>query len=200
VRHPRPVVLRQLFLGRIWGASPALVVDELPERLVLWLPPGVVTKRARGNLFGGWTLEDRVVSRRNGILRVKDPRADHAILHFWHEDGSFAGWYVNLESPFRPTAVGWDYEDHLLDLWLPADGAWRWLDEDELARAVELGLRTEEEARAARAAGERALRRLEAADPPARTGWEDWRPDPAWPLPELPRDWDASPDAPGAVR
>ena len=198
--QPRTVVLRQLFGGRIWGASPALAVEERPERLVLWLPPGVVTKRAAGDLFTGWRLEDRVVSRTNGILRVKEPDEDYAILHFWHDDGSFAGWYVNLESPFAATALGWDYEDHLLDVWLEAGGEARWLDEDELARAVELELMTDAQARAARAAGERALARLLAAEAPARTGWEDWRPDAAWRLPNLPRGWDASPRSPGAVR
>ncbi|MYU47459.1 DUF402 domain-containing protein, partial [Streptomyces sp. SID7803] len=25
-------------------------------------------------------------------------------------------------------------------------------------------------------------------------GWEDWRPDPAWRVPELPDDWDRRPD------
>jgi len=29
------------------------------------------------------------------------------------------------------------------------------------------------------------------ADPPWPTGWEAWRPDPSWPVPELPPGWDA---------
>jgi hypothetical protein len=165
------------------------VLEETPARLVLWLPPGVAGKRAEGDLFEGWTLHDRELRRRNGIIRVTEPGAGYSLLHFWHDDGSFAGWYVNLEAPLVRTPVGWDFEDHLLDVWLPADGGPEWLDEDELARAVELGLRSEADAAEARAAGERALARLLAAEPPARTGWEDWRPDPAWPLPALPADW-----------
>lgn len=199
-RRGEHVVLRQLFVGRIWNAMPAVVVEQTPERLVTWLPPGVVTKSPEGGLFDGWTLRDRLVRRPHGILRVKEPAEEWSLLHFWHEDGSFAGWYVNLEGPFLPTPIGWDYEDHLLDLWLEAEGKWEWLDEDELARAVELGLRSEEEARAARAAGERALARLLAAEPPDRTGLEAWRPDPAWALPALPPNWDAAREPPGALR
>lgn len=167
-----------------------VVVEESDERLVVWLPQGATMKRAEGDLFEDWRLHDRVVRRRNGILRVKEPEEPYSLLHFWEDDGSFAGWYANLEGPFLPTPLGWDYEDHLLDLWLPAGGGWEWLDEDELARAVKLGLRTRAEAAAAREAGERALARLLAVDPPARTGWEDWRPDGGWPLPELPAGWD----------
>jgi hypothetical protein len=58
-------------------------------------------------------------------------------------------------------------------------------DEDELAEQVELGCFTAEEAAAARAEGERVL-----AEWPFPTGWEDWRPDPSWPVPELPVVWD----------
>lgn len=193
-------VLRQLFGGRIWSVLPAVVVEDSVERLALWLPPGVVGKTASGDLFEGWTLADRTLERRNGILRVTEPGEAYSILHFWREDGSFAGWYVNLEQPLRRSSVGWDFEDELLDVWLEPGGSWRWLDEDELERAVELGLRSESEARAIRAAGERALEHLLGLQEPSRTGWEDWRPDPGWDLPALPGDWDAAPGAPRALR
>ena len=186
-------VLRQLHWGRIWSAFPAIVVDAEPRRLVTWLPPGVTTKAADGDLFEGWELTDRRLRRPRGVLRVTEHGAGYSLLHFWREDDSFAGWYLNLEGPLVESPVGWDYEDDLLDVWLAADGTWRWLDEDELRLAVELGLRSEEEARTIRAAGQRGLERLLAAEPPARTGWEDWRPDPGWPMPALPADWDAAP-------
>jgi hypothetical protein len=58
------------------------------------------------------------------------------------------------------------------------DGSWRWKDEDELADAVYAG-RVDEAA--VRTEAERVL-----AERPWPTGWEDFRPDPTWPIPELP--------------
>ena len=57
-------------------------------------------------------------------------------------------------------------------------------DEDDLARAIELGIMTAEEGRLAREEAERVIEEW-----PFPTGWEDWRPDPDWPLPALPEDW-----------
>jgi len=66
------------------------------------------------------------------------------------------------------------------------DGSWRWKDEDELAVAVEVGFFTAEQAASFRAEGERVI-----AEWPFATGWEDWQPDPSWPVPSLPADWEA---------
>jgi hypothetical protein len=55
---------------------------------------------------------------------------------------------------------------------------------------VEIGLFSAEQAKEFRAAGERALERIEAWSAPFNEGWEDWRPDPDWPLPEIPDGWD----------
>jgi hypothetical protein len=41
-----------------------------------------------------------------------------------------------------------------------------------------------------RQAGRRAVRTIEEWGAPFRDRWQDWRPDPAWPVPELPADWD----------
>jgi uncharacterized protein len=70
--------------------------------------------------------------------------------------------------------------DHQLDIWIYPDGRWEWKDEDDLAKSIEFGIFTAEEAAAVRAAGERVV-----AEWPFPTGWENWRPDPAWPLPAL---------------
>ena len=41
-----------------------------------------------------------------------------------------------------------------------------------------------------RAEGERAARRITRREPPFDDDWTAWRPDPAWPVPVLPRGWD----------
>jgi predicted RNA-binding protein associated with RNAse of E/G family len=104
--------------------------------------------------------------------------------------GRFSGLYVNLEDPWRETTLGFDSPDHLLDLVVDPDRSWRWKDEDHLAEAVEIGLFSLEQARAFRTEGERAIERIEAWSAPFDEGWENWLPDPAWPLPSLPNGWE----------
>jgi predicted RNA-binding protein associated with RNAse of E/G family len=107
----------------------------------------------------------------------------YALGHLWdHASHRFLDYYVNLQDPLRRSADGFDSLDHVLDV-VAADSTWRWKDEDEFADAVHLGLFSAAEAEAIRGAGERVIGRLAELLP---TGWEDWRPDPAWPLPGLP--------------
>ena len=80
-----------------------------------------------------------------------------------------------------------DSFDYQLDVVVGLDGTWHWKDEDEFALAVELGMYTAEQAAAIRAEGERVIAELPALLP---TGWEGWRPDPAWPPLVLPAKWD----------
>jgi predicted RNA-binding protein associated with RNAse of E/G family len=105
-------------------------------------------------------------------------------LLFWRADWTFRGWYVNLETNGR-TALGVDVHDHILDVWVTADGEVEWLDEDELAEGLELGAILPTTAAAARAEGERVLEEW-----PFPTGWEGWRPPPEWLPPTLPPGWD----------
>ncbi len=58
--------------------------------------------------------------------------ASHSVYVHWGRDGEFLGWYVNLEDPWRETALGFDTTDHLLDVWIDPDRTWRWKDEDHL--------------------------------------------------------------------
>ncbi len=125
-----------------------------------------------------------------GRLFLAGPEAAHSICPSWEADGSFAGWYVNLETPWRRTPVGFDTTDHVLDIWVLPDRSWRWKDEEELQEAVEAGLFTPQQAKAIRHEGERVLERVEAWTEPFNEGWEEWRPDSSWPMPSVPEGWD----------
>ncbi|MBA3402468.1 MAG: hypothetical protein H0U05_10840 [Actinobacteria bacterium] len=57
-------------------------------------------------------------------------------------------------------------------------------DEEEMEGWVRQGRFTLGDVAAIRAEGERVL-----AEWPFPTGWEDWRPDPSWPVPELSAAW-----------
>jgi predicted RNA-binding protein associated with RNAse of E/G family len=125
-----------------------------------------------------------------GRLFLARTGAAHSICPSWRSDYSFIGWYVNLEDPWRRTHLGFDTKDHVLDIWVLADRSWRWKDEDELEAAVGAGLFTLHEAKAIREEGERVIERVEAWTEPFNEGWEQWRPDPDWPLPSVPEGWD----------
>ena len=57
-----------------------------------------------GDLFGNWSLEDRLVDLLAGQVRISRRAEPFSVLLFLHEDGSFRGWYVNLERPQQRTA------------------------------------------------------------------------------------------------
>lgn len=119
----------------------------------------------------------------DGVLILGRPERAHSIWLFWTA-GVFAGWYVNLEEPWRPCRIGFDTADHELDLWIASDGSWQWKDEEEIEVLVNQGHFTLERAEAVRSEGERVV-----AEWPFPTGWEEWRPNETWPVASVPDDW-----------
>lgn len=184
--------MRHVAHGRAVAAFPSVVVERTAATLVACVTPGtrIVYPKGRdanGNLipFEQWGAELRSWVGPLGLELTAFGRR-HSIRHFRREDGSFRGWYVNLQAPLTEARLGFDTTDWQLDLWIPVDSdEAQWKDEDDLAMAVELGIMTEEEGRLAREEAHRVLEEW-----PFPTGWEDWRPDPGWPLPSLPEGWD----------
>jgi predicted RNA-binding protein associated with RNAse of E/G family len=81
--------------------------------------------------------------------------------------------------------------DQALDIVVSPDlTEWHWKDEDEFEEAQALGLISEDRAQELRAEGERVIEHLMARKQPFNQGWESWRPDPEWAVPELPEGWD----------
>ena len=186
------VLLRTVIKGRARHALPLTLVEERRDRVVLYCAPGTpcvrpTTSIRRGNLHSyddPWEHE-QTVWRDNNVLWLASLVEPYSLNLFWDGEWSFLGWYVQLQEPLRRTRFGFDTRDHILDVWVEPDGRWEWKDEEELARAIEVGLFDARDAAAARATAERVV-----ADRPWPTGWEEWRPDPQWPLPELPEGWD----------
>jgi uncharacterized protein len=180
-------LVRFIRYGQVRRATPHIVVADDGELAVLYVPLGAPGKAAvgdgspiRGQADRRWALRDHVWDRFR-VLRLFRP-----IELFWDGDtDEFAFWYVNIQEPVRRTTLGFDTDDLVLDLWIEPDGSWRWKDEDELDEAVRLGRFEAVEAAEIRAEGERVL-----AAWPFPTGWEDWRPDASWQLPQLPPGWD----------
>ena len=178
------VCLRQTWRGRVWRANAWRVIRHEADVRVLFAPigseayfPGVAVP------CDEWTL--RRSPFKTHILMLVESGRSYCTLLEWDASWSFIEWYVNFERPQQPSPVGFDYFDRALDLVCYPDGRWKLLDEDELEDGLRAGVLTQEDAEEARADAERIV-----AEWPFPTGWEDWRPDPGWPVPTLPEGWD----------
>ena len=120
------VVRREVWRGTPWLAAPVVVVEDAPDLLVTYLPEGAgfaFPPSADGRPHP-WS--ERGAWEGHGVLMLQRPREAYAVWHFW--DGPsrrFAGWYVNLQEPFRRTRVGYDTQDLELDVWIPVGEKWR---------------------------------------------------------------------------
>ncbi len=121
-----------------------------------------------------------------GILKVALTGQPWSVWCFWGDDWSFRGWYVNLEDAHQRDRDSVVTQDHVLDLWVEPDRTVRWKDEDELEAAVIAGRYSAEDADRFRTAARRVEKTATVWGSPFCDGWESWRPDPAWPVPELP--------------
>lgn len=194
-RPGQPVVLRELWRGRIWAARALTVVRDEEDGRMFHLPPGAPAFAAarEGRLLRepaeDWELVERPWDH-GPVLSFAWRDVAHAVLRLTRRGGAPWCWYVQLEDPLRRTPVGFDTVDHVLDAVVELDGTWRWKDEEALEAAVARGDFTPEQAAGFRAEGERGVARILDREPPFDRDWWSWRPDPAWPLPSLPDGWD----------
>lgn len=180
------IAIRDVWFGRAWRAFAARVVANAPGLVVLWVPrgsPSFYPVDADGHEVRLPHAEPVHAARPapREALALQRPGARHSIWLFWNPPGRFEHWYVNLERTIGWNGSCFDTVDEKLDLIVEPGGAVRWKDQDELEHAAERGLL---DAGEVRAEAERVV-----ADWPFPTGWEDFRPDPAWGVPRLPDDW-----------
>ncbi|MFJ2651048.1 DUF402 domain-containing protein [Streptomyces sp. NPDC087420] len=184
---------------------PVTVVQDTDELLAAWLAPGTPCVKpvlADGTPLHHEPLPTRYTKPRTvvrdqwygmGVLKLARPGDPWSVWLWWERGWRFQSWYVNLEEPHTRWAGGVDSEDHFLDIDVYPDRTWRWRDEDEFAQAQQDGLMDARQALRVQEAGRAALEVIGAWGTPFRDGWENWRPDPAWQVPELPADWDRDP-------
>lgn len=96
----------------------------------------------------------------------------------------FAGWYVNLEEPHRRDAASIYTSDRVLDLVVSPDGTLAWKEEDELDLAVAQGVFDQSQAAVIREDAVRAAALVGNHAPPFGDGWDQFVPDPRWPIPD----------------
>ncbi|MFD2396772.1 DUF402 domain-containing protein [Prauserella oleivorans] len=177
---------------------PLRVLSDDGERMLGWLPAGtpiVGSRLADGRRMRDAPLEERFTVPRvrvrdawhtSSTLRLIGESAWSSVWWFFAAGGAFTGWYVNLEIPCGRNRFGPERIDGVLDLLVRPDGRWEWKDEDEAQAAVRAGRLTGEQLDRLRAEGLRCAALAERGAFPFDGTWTTFRPDPAWPVPELP--------------
>ena len=141
-------------VGPLLVGKPAVVVEDCADRVMLYVPDGtrwfaptgpasppegrigLIRAFARGDL----KLTGRLIPWRNHVLHVLLPGQPFSVWLFWSPVWEFVSYYVNLETPFTRSTVGFDSCDHVLDVCVRPDRTWYYKDLDELDVCVEVGL------------------------------------------------------------
>jgi hypothetical protein len=199
-RRGQTVVRRYRKRDVITWVQAAVVVADDAQGLLLWQPLGAPLVNYRDP--AGRSLKDAPIDelvdaahvhttfQHYSALMLHLPGADWSVWWLFADNG-FAGWYVNLEAPYRRHDIGIDTTDHALDLEIDPDRRVSWKDEAEfLARTGRDGYWNAAQAAVIRATAERLAALALVGAHPFDGTLRDFRPDPAWPMPELPAGWD----------
>lgn len=184
--------------GRPSWVYPMTVVQDDADALVTWLTVGTLGRvqiRADGRELRADRTDVFTAPRKEVVrpfaahhtLRIHQPGRQWSTLLFFESDtGTFVGWYANIEEAHVRDARATYSRDHVLDVWVQPDRTFWRKDEDELELAVEQGRYTAEEAAAITAVADEIAGVIRAWGPPFCDGWETFRPDPDWSVPQLP--------------
>jgi hypothetical protein len=202
--RPGQVIARRYHKRHVltWVQAAVVVADD-EDGLLLWQPVGGPLMLYRD--AAGRGIKDVPIDELLGASLVPSTwqHYDALMLHpagegysvWWMFEGPrFAGWYVNFETPLRRRSFGVDTTDQVLDLEVEPDLTVSWKDEAEFADRTghpwywDAAGAAEIRALASRLAG------MAAAGAYPFDGTHcDFRPDPAWAMPQLPPGWDLPP-------
>jgi hypothetical protein len=183
---------------RVFSAYPAVVVQDTPDLIALYLPAGTIGKTTDKRITPqdmiapeGITLVNHVWVRTD-VLFLAGPEDAFCTYLMWKSGTrELICWYINLQEPTRRTSIGIDTLDNILDIVISPDMTeWRWKDTDEFEEAQKVGLYSRERAREIWAEGEKAVRLLTSERRSFYEGWKEWQADPEWEIPKLSPLWD----------
>lgn len=201
------VVHQEVWKDRVWSARPFTVVEDDGERLLLWMPRGTrrkvpMTPPSRPDPA---TLDDRIIellARRDWVYVDHSWDVDtlwivragdwHSIWVSWLPTGEHYGWYVNLQEPLRRTPIGFSAMDLMLDVVVEPDLCWRWKDDEQFRRIIDLGIFDQGTGAQVRSEALRVIEWIERRAAPFDEPWPDWQPDSAWRQPVLSPRWDTT--------
>ena len=113
------ILVREILHGQVWSAKPVTVVQDTLDLIAYYMAEGTTLKRPftpqhsrptpRERLQGAASVTADAKWLGNRTLYLVPPGAKYAVLLWWSVgDGTFAGWYVNLQTPLVRTAMGFD--------------------------------------------------------------------------------------------
>ena len=188
------VVRREVLSNGPWLGVIAKIIEDSPEHLISYIPE----KSPFGFPAGNWPTPsgehpwaDRQCWHGHGCLMIQKPQDAYAVWHFWNgPEREFACWYINLQEPFRRTAIGYDTQDLELDLIVYPDGRWELKDDELMDQRVEEGRWSKKRVADIRAVGSAIAERLQRGERWWQQEWRNWKPDPDWVVPaNLPAGW-----------
>lgn len=196
-RFGETVIRREILRGEVWFAMATKCVVDTPEMLALYVPSGAEFGYPDDGQFlsGRHPWEGRRSSwEGNGKLTIQRPGDAYSLDLFWTgPDRTFAGWYFNLQDPFRRTSIGIDTLDHELDIWWPADASkYEWKDVDLFEQRIREGRYPGLRGQILQEA-ENIAKMLDGGKFWWDPGWAEWNPEPTWVAPRLTSGWEKYP-------
>ncbi|MGB4861670.1 MAG: DUF402 domain-containing protein [Tepidiformaceae bacterium] len=190
------VVLRYITRldGRVGMSWPFRVVRDDDDLVALYLPHGGTFMRWHTSPAGGRELIEG--EWRRDLLRLMYPGKGYSIWLFWEgDDRLFTTYYVNFEEPFRRTSIGFDTNDHTLDIVVKPNFHWSWKDEADFEATIQSGTFSAELGQSVRDAAASVVSAIETHGHPFDDPWPSWSPPADWSMPHLNPRWREEPPA-----
>ena len=105
------------------------------------------------------------------------------------------GWKVDLVSPCRRTAIGFDVYDEVLDIVVRPDRSYYWNDLDQMEDLLDAGVYSQDQAAALVNAGKEVIALVEAGLSPFDDEWREWTAPAGLQPPEAPEGWQFLPSS-----
>lgn len=189
--------ISRVWLGHLVRADEAGVLAWMPDGapwLELFGTDGRTLRQLPNEELFDQPKEMRSTVWRGDALMWHPAGEPYSVWMFF-ADGELASYYVNLEVPavfWRDAGLcGLDTVDWDLDVVADPAGNWRWKDVEEFEGRLPYADYWVDDEAEVRAAGAAAIKLIEAGEHPFDGTWADFRPDPAWRLPDrAPAGWD----------
>jgi hypothetical protein len=191
------VVRREVLDRGPWLGTLVKIVEDSPKQLVSYIPEGAPFGFPEGDWptpSGTHPWSDRDCWQGHGCLMIQRPEDAYAVWHFWHgSNRDFVCWYINLQQPFRRTAIGYDTQDLELDIVVYPNDHWELKDDELMDQRVEEGRWSAQRVAEIRSEGQRIAARLRAGERWWPQEYRSWSPDSNWRVPDrLPIAWEVA--------
>lgn len=203
-RNPGEIVsLRYITTdGRIEMGWPCRVVVDNEDLLALYIAANSTYKAGpkRSALeklsMPRWSVPPNQYIWSSDTLRLMFPGRNYSIWLFWDgvgEKRSIAKYYINFEEPFRRTPIGFDTQDHTLDIEMKPTFEWNFRDTEQLNEHLVHGFYSQELVSLILKEAHNAVHSYIPENRRLILEWSKWTPPINWDVPNLPENWVVSP-------